>query len=69
MVIPVTGDLTTTEYRDDIKTLRVELAHAFGVADLTTDAAPVHVTGPVGIVTDTVNVFAGGDKILLLARR
>ncbi|AEX41805.1 hypothetical protein CDHC01_1028 [Corynebacterium diphtheriae HC01] len=26
-------------------------------------------TGPVGIVTDTVNVFAGGDKILPLARR
>lgn len=67
VVIPVTGDPTTTEYRDDIKTLRAELAHAFGVEDLTPDAASVHVTGPVGIVTDTVNVFAGGDKILLLA--
>ncbi|WP_241809420.1 hypothetical protein [Corynebacterium diphtheriae] len=30
VVIPVTGDPTTTEYRDDIKTLRAELAHAFG---------------------------------------
>ncbi|AEX78754.1 MMPL family transporter [Corynebacterium diphtheriae] len=69
MIIPVTGDPTTTEYRDDIKTLRAELAHTFGVEDLTTDAAPVHVTGPVGIVTDTVNVFAGEDKILPLARR
>lgn len=67
VIVPVTGDPTTTEYRDDIKTLRAQLSEAFDGVDLTSDESPVHVTGPVGIVTDTVNVFAGGDKVLLLA--
>ena len=68
IIVPVQGDPTTTEYRDDIKLLRGELATTFGTdaEGLTTDESPVHVTGPVGIITDTVNVFAGGDKILLL---
>lgn len=69
IIVPVQGDPTTTEYRDDIKKLRENIATAFDTDtdSLTTDESKAHVTGPVGIITDTVNVFAGGDMTLLLA--
>lgn len=59
VIVPVVGDPTTPEFRDDVDALRAAVA-------ATAPEAQTHLTGPAGIVTDTVKVFASGDRILLL---
>lgn len=54
IVVPVEGDPSDDEFRRDVTTLR----------DALPDSA--HVTGPAGIVTDTVAVFAQGDRVLMV---
>lgn len=54
LTVPVVGDPTTAEFRDDVDAMRTPAADA-------ADGATTHLTGPAGIVTDTVKVFASGD--------
>ena len=58
LIVPVVGDPTTAEFRDDVDAMRRAAADA-------ADGATTHLTGPAGIVTDTVKVFASGDRVLL----
>ena len=54
LIVPVVGDPTTAEFRDDVAAMRRAAADA-------ADGATTHLTGPAGIVTDTVKVAASGD--------
>ncbi|WP_084219369.1 MMPL family transporter [Spirillospora albida] len=59
VIVPVGGDPTSDAFRDAVTGLR----------DAAKGAAPgatVAVTGPAGIIVDTVKVFSSGDKVLLL---
>ncbi|WP_433229095.1 MMPL family transporter [Actinomadura formosensis] len=59
VIVPVTGDATSDAFKDAVTDLRAAVK----------DAAPgatVAVTGPAGIIVDTVKVFSSGDKVLLL---
>lgn len=60
VVVPVAGDPASADFRAAVDDLRAEADEAAG------DGATTHVTGPAGIVTDTVAVFASGDRVLLL---
>lgn len=59
IIVPVVGDPTTPEFRADVDALRTGIAAS-------APEARTHLTGPAGIITDTVKVFASGDRVLLL---
>lgn len=58
LIVPVVGDPTAPEFRDDVDAMHTAAADA-------AEGATTHLTGPAGIVTDTVKVFASGDRVLL----
>ncbi|WP_205719296.1 MMPL family transporter [Actinomadura geliboluensis] len=59
VIVPVTGDPTGDAFEDAVAGLRTAVKDA-------APAATVAVTGPAGIIVDTVKVFSSGDKVLLL---
>ncbi len=59
MIVPVIGDPTDESFQDTVGALRDTVSAAAG--DTT-----VAVTGPAGIITDTVEVFRSGSVVLLL---
>lgn len=59
VIVPVTGDPTSDAFEDTVADLRTAVKDA-------APAATVAVTGPAGIIVDTVKVFSSGDKVLLL---
>ena len=59
VVVPIEGSPADVEFRDTVDAVRVLAAAEAGDAQ-------VAVTGPAGIAADTVKVFAGGDRVLLL---
>ncbi|MFD5657442.1 MMPL family transporter [Streptomyces hirsutus] len=60
VVVPMTGSPSDESFQNAVDKVR---ALAFDRAGPT----EVAVTGPAGIATDTVKVFSGGDKVMLLA--
>lgn len=62
LIVPVGGDPTTEEFRDGVDAMRTAAAD---VAADAAEGATTHLTGPAGIATDTVKVFASGDRVLL----
>lgn len=54
IVVPISGEPSDDAFRSDVDTLREALPEG------------THVTGPAGIITDTVKVFAQGDRILMV---
>lgn len=54
IIVPMSGDAADDAFREDVDTLREVLPEG------------THVTGPAGIITDTVKVFAQGDRILMV---
>ena len=62
LIVPVVGDPTTEEFRDGVDAMRTAAAD---VAADAAEGATTHLTGPAGIATDTVKVFASGDRVLL----
>lgn len=65
IVVPIVGDATEKSYRDDIDALREDIAAIADNADNNVNVE-THLTGPAGIVTDTVKVFSSGDRVLML---
>lgn len=63
VIVPVVGEPTSKEFRDGIDSLRETIART---SDKATSGVETHVTGPAGIVTDTVKVFSSGDRVLML---
>lgn len=63
VIVPVTGDPTADEFREEVDELRERIQAA--AKDAGANEAPM--TGPAGIITDTVNVFASSDVILFIA--
>jgi len=59
IVVPLTGSPSDKTFQQTVADLRAIAAEEAG-------SATVAVTGPAGIATDTVKVFSGGDKVLLL---
>ncbi len=68
IVVPTVGDATEKSYRDDIDALREDIAAIADKAGQANNVGTVetHLTGPAGIVTDTVKVFSSGDRVLML---
>lgn len=68
IVVPTVGDATEKSYRDDIDALREDIAAIADKAGQADNAGTIetHLTGPAGIVTDTVKVFSSGDRVLML---
>lgn len=68
IVVPTVGDATEKSYRDDIDALREDIAAVADKAGQADNAGTIetHLTGPAGIVTDTVKVFSSGDRVLML---
>lgn len=68
IVVPTVGDATEKSYRDDIDALRGDIAAIADKAGQANNGGTVetHLTGPAGIVTDTVKVFSSGDRVLML---
>lgn len=62
LIVPVVGDPTTEEFRDGVDAMRTAAAE---VAADAAEGATTHLSGPAGIATDTVKVFASGDRVLL----
>ncbi|MER6151040.1 MMPL family transporter [Streptomyces hirsutus] len=60
VIVPMTGSPSDESFQNAVDKVR---ALAFDRAGPT----EVAVTGPAGIATDTVKVFSGGDKVMLLA--
>ncbi len=60
LIVPMTGSPSDESFQDAVDDVRDGASDAAG-------ATSVAVTGPAGIATDTVKVFSGGDKVLLLA--
>lgn len=64
LVVPLVGEPTAKEFRNGVDKLRESIA-----ATANSDGATgveTHVTGPAGIVTDTVKVFSSGDRVLMM---
>lgn len=59
IVVPIRGNPSEQSFQDAVDQIRALVADRAGGAE-------VAVTGPAGIATDTVKVFSGGDKVLLL---
>ncbi|MCA1007336.1 MMPL family transporter [Rhodococcus hoagii] len=59
IVVPLAGSPSDKAFQQTVDDLRTIAADEAG-------PAAVAVTGPAGIATDTVKVFSGGDKVLLL---
>lgn len=60
VVVPIVGDdPTSDDFRTTVDEVRDRVAAAAG------EGATTHVTGPAGIITDTVKVFSSGDRVLL----
>ncbi|MEU4088400.1 MMPL family transporter [Streptomyces aureus] len=60
VIVPMTGSPSDKSFQNSVDKVRDLAADRAGPAE-------VAVTGPAGIATDTVKVFSGGDKIMLLA--
>ncbi|MFE6854320.1 MMPL family transporter, partial [Streptomyces sp. NPDC057674] len=60
VIVPMTGSPSDESFQNAVDEVRALASDRAGSAE-------VAVTGPAGIATDTVKVFSGGDKILLLA--
>ncbi|UQU64638.1 MMPL family transporter [Couchioplanes caeruleus] len=60
VIVPMTGIPSDESFQNAVDQVRVLASDRAGPAE-------VAVTGPAGIATDTVKVFSGGDKVLLLA--
>lgn len=60
VIVPMTGSPSDASFQDSVDELRALSADRAGPTE-------VAVTGPAGIATDTVKVFSGGDKVMLLA--
>lgn len=60
VIVPVTGNPSDASFQDSVARVRAIVSDRAGPAEAA-------VTGPAGIATDTVKVFSGGDKIMLLA--
>ncbi|MFE2587144.1 MMPL family transporter [Streptomyces sp. NPDC059378] len=60
VIVPMTGSPSDESFQNSVDTVRALSADRAGPTE-------VAVTGPAGIATDTVKVFSGGDKVMLLA--
>ncbi|KES07956.1 hypothetical protein BU52_05885 [Streptomyces toyocaensis] len=60
VIVPMTGSPSDESFQHAVDEVRALAAERAGPTE-------VAVTGPAGIATDTVKVFSGGDKVLLLA--
>ncbi|MFF4675174.1 MMPL family transporter [Streptomyces sp. NPDC001279] len=60
VIVPMTGSPSDKSFQNAVDKVRSLAADRAG-------ATEVAVTGPAGIATDTVKVFSGGDKAMLLA--
>ncbi|TDT40118.1 RND superfamily putative drug exporter/hypothetical protein [Streptomyces sp. BK208] len=60
VIVPMEGSPSDESFQNAVDEVRALASDRAGPAD-------VAVTGPAGIATDTVKVFSGGDKVLLLA--
>ncbi len=60
VIVPMTGSPSDKSFQKAVDDVRALAADRAGPAE-------VAVTGPAGIATDTVKVFSGGDKVMLLA--
>ncbi|WP_324789912.1 MMPL family transporter [Streptomyces sp. H51] len=60
VIAPMTGSPSDESFRDAVDKVRALTSDRAGPTE-------VAVTGPAGIATDTVKVFSGGDRVLLLA--
>ncbi|GGM74547.1 MMPL family transporter [Dactylosporangium sucinum] len=60
IIVPMTGSPSDESFQNAVDKVRTLASDRAGPTD-------VAVTGPAGIATDTVKVFSGGDKVLLLA--
>ncbi|MEO3788139.1 MMPL family transporter [Actinocorallia sp. B10E7] len=60
IIVPMRGSASDESFQNAVDELRSLVSDRAGPAEAA-------VTGPAGIATDTVKVFSGGDKVLLLA--
>ncbi len=60
VIVPMTGSPSEKSFQNAVDEVRALASERAGPTE-------VAVTGPAGIATDTVKVFSGGDKVLLLA--
>ncbi|MFE3311923.1 MMPL family transporter [Embleya sp. NPDC059213] len=60
VIVPMTGSPSDESFQHAVDEVRALAADRAGPTE-------VAVTGPAGIATDTVKVFSGGDKVMLLA--
>ncbi|MEU4170394.1 MMPL family transporter [Streptomyces sp. NPDC026665] len=60
VIVPMTGSPSDKSFQNAVDKVRALAADRAGPTE-------VAVTGPAGIATDTVKVFGGGDKVMLLA--
>ncbi|MFI9630723.1 MMPL family transporter [Streptomyces sp. NPDC052042] len=60
VIVPMTGSPSDESFQNAVDEVRALVSDRAGPTE-------VAVTGPAGIATDTVKVFSGGDKVMLLA--
>ncbi|MBB4958489.1 MMPL family transporter [Micromonospora polyrhachis] len=60
VIVPMTGSPSDESFQNAVDRVRTLASDRAGSTE-------VAVTGPAGIATDTVKVFSGGDKVMLLA--
>lgn len=60
LIVPMTGNPSDEPFQNAVDEVRALASDRAGPTE-------VAVTGPAGIATDTVKVFSGGDRVLLLA--